>query len=61
MDEFADAGFRQEGENGLAKGGAGARVARIEFLDPVLGLLTDAIDHGCFSDTGAADEEKGGG
>ena len=58
MDEFADAGFRQKGENGLAEGTAGAGVARIELLEPVALLFADTIGHGRLADTGASDEKK---
>jgi hypothetical protein len=59
VDEFADAGFCQKGQNGLAEGTAGAGVARIELLKPVALLLTDAVGHGGFADAGTADEKKG--
>jgi hypothetical protein len=59
MDELADTGFRQKGENGLAEGTAGAGMARIELLEPVGLLFTDAVGHGGFADAGTADEKKG--
>jgi len=60
MDELADTGFRQKGENGLAEGTAGAGMARIELLEPVGLLFTDAVGHGGFADAGTSDEQEGG-
>jgi len=59
VDEFADAGFCQKGQNGLAEGTAGAGVARIELLEPVALLLADAIGHGRLADAGTSDEKEG--
>jgi len=59
VDEFADTGFCQKGQNGLAEGTAGAGVARIELLKPVALLLTDAVGHGRLANTGTADEKEG--
>ena len=54
MNERGDAGLRQEGQNGLSEGAAGACVAGIELLNPVFGELSDTVDHGRLAHSGTS-------
>ena len=60
MNPFTHAGFDEEREDGLAEAGACSSMASIEFLHPVFGLLTYAIDHGRLSHTRRTNQKKGG-
>jgi len=60
MNPFTDTCFNEEGHNGLTKTGTGASMASIEFLNPVIGLFADTIDHGGFTDTRGANQQKCG-